>query len=75
MADERDFEMVSVQSSQLAAVGYDKESKTMRVEFQNGSLYEYSGVDEGVYANLISAPSAGSFFNGIKNRYPFQRLS
>lgn len=70
------FNMVSVSSSQLAAVGYNKDSQKLRVRFNNGSLYEYSDVPEGVDQEIISAASPGGAFNAtVKNVYSFERLS
>lgn len=51
-----------VASSNLASVGYDALSRTLEVEFINGSVYRYSGVPENVYRGLMSAPSHGSYF-------------
>jgi hypothetical protein len=55
-------EMTPVQSSNLAAVGYDAASQELTIEFQNGQTYIYDGVDEATYRALMSAPSLGSFF-------------
>ena len=52
-----------VTSSNLAAVGYDEATKTLEVEFKNGTIYEYYSVPMSVYAGLMSAPSAGKYFN------------
>ena len=67
--------MVPVSSSNLAAVGYDPPTETLRVEFLNGSLYEYKAVPQGVYDELMAAPSHGSYFNRfIRNSYAYERI-
>jgi hypothetical protein len=33
-----------VESSNIAAIGYESASATLEVEFMNGTLYEYYGV-------------------------------
>ncbi len=65
-----------VSSSNLRAVGYDPDTRTLEVEFLNGGLYSYSGVPASVYAGLMSASSHGSYFNvNIKKAsYPFKKL-
>lgn len=55
-------EMTPVQSSNLAAVGYDAATQELTIEFQSGQTYIYEGVDPGTYQALIYAPSLGSFF-------------
>lgn len=77
MADENDFNMQSVTSSQIAAVGYNEPRKQLRVEFANGSLYDYDGVDFSVFGEMMAAPSVGSFFHArIKNGgYAYQRVN
>jgi hypothetical protein len=77
MADETVFSMVPVVSSQIAAVGYDKDSQKLRVEFlKNGSLYQYDDVPEEVFNNLVAAPSVGGYFGtAVKGVYSYERLS
>lgn len=75
MADEDDFDMQPVASTQIDSVGYNEETKELRVSFQNGSLYSYSGVPRSIYDGLLTAPSVGQFFNySVKHGFPFRRL-
>lgn len=65
----------SVHSSDIRAIGYEPETKTLEVEFHSGGVYQYSGVPESVYRGLLQSASKGSYFhNHIKDRYPFRRL-
>lgn len=77
MAEENDFDMQPVTSSQIAEVGYDAEAKKLRVLFNHkGSLYEYSGVEQETFDALVGAASVGIYFNeNVKSRYPFVRIS
>jgi hypothetical protein len=69
------MERQPVSSSNLASVGYDPQSNTLEIEFQNGRVYRYHGVPEGLYEQLMSAPSLGSFFSQyIRNDYPTERV-
>lgn len=65
--------MNPVRSSHLKAVGYDEESRTMRVEFHNGT-YLYFDVPRTVYEGLLRAPSKGRFHAArIKYKYRYQK--
>jgi hypothetical protein len=64
-----------VTSSDLSSVGYDEESSTLEIEFKKGAIYQYSGVPEDEYQNLMGASSVGRYFNSnIKNRYSYIKL-
>lgn len=57
-------------SSHIAAVVYDIESLDLSVTFLNGSTYTYSNVPAGLFGELVSARSIGSFFSGnIRDRF------
>jgi hypothetical protein len=59
-----------VKSSTLRAVGYDPEKKILEVEFNNGGVYQYFGVDKDIYDRLSAAQSAGKFFSSeIRGKY------
>lgn len=64
-----------VQSSNVAAIGYDDASNTLEVEFNNGAVYQYFGVPANLYNLMMEAPSKGQFLNAnIKNAFPFSRV-
>ncbi|MDI3341821.1 MAG: KTSC domain-containing protein [Sphaerobacter sp.] len=67
----------AVESSVLRSVGYDRERETLEIEFQpGGRIYQYFGVPEEVYRELLAAPSLGQYFNEkIKGAYPYVRVS
>ncbi|HVN21930.1 MAG TPA: KTSC domain-containing protein, partial [Dongiaceae bacterium] len=70
------MQMVSVKSSNLAAIGYDLESKTLRVLFQEGRCYDYLGVSQKVYEQLMAAESKGHFFQDvIRERYSYEKVN
>lgn len=67
--------MQPVESSQIAAVGFDEESFTLDVEFKRGGLYRYFDVSPEVFDDLLKAGSVGSFFGKeIKGKYRFEKL-
>jgi hypothetical protein len=49
-------------SSNIAAIGYDAQSKTLAVRFTYGLTYHFRDVPPDVYALFRDAPSKGSFF-------------
>ena len=66
----------SVESSNLASVGYDVNSSILEVEFNNGGIYQYSNVPSRVYEGLMNADSHGSYFdkNVKKAGYSFRKI-
>ena len=65
-----------ISSSSIASAGYNKETKTLEIEFNSGAVYEYLDVDEDVFKSMKAADSAGKYFNmNIKNSYEFNKVS
>lgn len=56
------MEMKEVTSSNIAKVGHDDRS-TLRVQFKNGSVWDYADVDRDTYRSMVHAASIGSFFH------------
>lgn len=52
--------MVGVKSSAIAAAGFDPTTKTLSVQFKNGGVYHYHGVEQGAFDNLMKAKSFGT---------------
>lgn len=51
-----------VESNNLAAIGYDAESKTLQVDFKNGKRFQYPNVEPELFAEFQAAESVGKFF-------------
>lgn len=69
------MERISVNSSNLSAVGYEAESGVLEVEFLGGAVYRYSDVPESEYDALMGADSKGKYFSAnIKSKYAFVKL-
>ncbi len=62
---------VPLNSSAIAEASYDPETQEMDITFTNGPQeYTFYGVPETVFDGLISAPSAGRYYNSvIKGNY------
>lgn len=68
------MERKAVSSSNIAAIGYDSTTMVLEVEFNNGSIYEYYDVPEGIYLDFINAASVGSFLHSsIKGNFSYTR--
>jgi hypothetical protein len=65
-----------VSSSNLASVGYDPTTRTLEVEFHNGSIYQYFDVPAFIYSGLMSASSHGSYLDQYikKGGYSYQQI-
>jgi hypothetical protein len=59
------MEMQPVKSSNVKAVGYDEENKTLQVEFRSGGIYQYASVQPEMYADLLAAESVGRFVSQV----------
>lgn len=69
------MERTPVSSSNISAIGYDAENQVLEVEFNNGSVYSYSGVPSDEYHGFMDADSKGKYLHAnIKNRYSFMKL-
>ena len=65
----------TVDSSMINKYVYNFATKTLKVEFNGGSLYEYSNVESDLYDELCKSESTGKFFNEkIKNNYEHIQL-
>jgi len=69
------MERKSVESSNLASIGYDAENEILEVEFKHGGVYQYFDVPENVYDELMNADSHGVYFSAnIRNDYEYEKL-
>ena len=69
------MKMIPVTSSNIAAIGYDEDSQTLQVEFNNGSNYQYFDVTERVFNELRDAGSVGAYLaSNIKGVYRFSKV-
>ncbi|NLP58351.1 KTSC domain-containing protein [Lutibacter sp. B1] len=69
------MEREQVQSSNIAAIGYDTESQTLEVEFLNGGVYQYFDVPEYHHTGIMDADSKGQYLaQNIKGVYRYSKL-
>jgi hypothetical protein len=56
------MEMKRINAGKLRAIGYDQKERTLRVEFDDGSAIDYSGVGQEVWRRLSTSGSAWSYY-------------
>lgn len=67
-------DMHPVDSSAIAAVGYDAAARELYVRFIDGETYIYEAVPERVFDDLLEAESKGRFVNlHVKPAYDVRR--
>lgn len=75
MRREMNMERTPVQSGHLVSVGYGQSSRTLEVEFKDGSVYHYFKVPPEVYEGLMKASSKGKYLaNRVKDIYPYKKV-
>lgn len=69
------MEMISVSSSNVSAVGYDNDTSTLQIRFNDGSLYQYFDVPKPIYVGLLAADSVGKFMHqNVKGAFRYSRV-
>lgn len=65
-----------IDSSNVKAIAYVEDSRTLMVEFAHGGFYTYDGVERDHYVDLVHAESVGRYLNQvIKALYPYRKFS
>lgn len=68
-------EMKAVDSSNVEAIGYDPDARTLHVRFKGGGHYAYDGVSPTHHEDLICAKSIGSHvYNHIVGKFPGRKV-
>jgi hypothetical protein len=64
-----------IASSMINSWGYDPATELLEIEFQNGKIYQYSGVPEFIARGFELAASKGHYFQSkIDGRYSTSEL-
>lgn len=67
--------MVPLESEALVAAGYDAATRTLRLQFEHGGLYDYYDVPPRVYQGLLTDEHPWTTWGDhIKASYRFSRL-
>lgn len=66
---------IRVESSNIASIGFDEDSYTLEIEFNNGAIYQYFDVSFAVYDGLMEASSKGQYFaQHIKGHFRYVKV-
>ena len=69
-----EIQYVDVESSNIAAIGYNEDTKELYVRFSSGAVYIYQDVQEEVYQEFLDASSKGKYLNEhIKGVYQYAK--
>lgn len=64
-----------VDSSNLKSIGYDNGSQILEIEFPNGAVYQYYGVPQRIYVELMQAESHGKYFYAfVRDKFQYQQV-
>lgn len=67
--------MRRLRSRAVEAAGYDATSRTLRIHFRDGGLYDYFDVPANVFAGLTAAAHPWTQWGAhIKQAYSFRRV-
>jgi len=70
------MKMQALHSGRLRAAGYDRSQRRLRVELDDGTLLDYTGVGEELWRRLASASSAWSFYrDNIEEEFSARRAA
>lgn len=66
-----------VESSQVKAIGYDADTRTLAVQFRHGkgAIYHYPDVTPETHAAFVNAESIGNFFGKNIKALPFKKFA
>ncbi len=68
--------MSNIESSNIRALGYDKNTLTLRVQFKASTMcYDYKGVSRELFLDMMKNDSKGKFFWArIKNKFEYEKV-
>ena len=68
------MEWIEPQSSNVARFAYEESIQVLKVEFKNGTVYDYYDIPGNVFQGMRSAPSAGQYLaQNVKGRFRYAR--
>ena len=65
-----------VVSSNILAIAYDLDTRTLFIQFKDGDRYRYADVSVDVFDGLLFAKSVGKYFHAnIRGQYPTVKVN
>ncbi|MEY4730795.1 MAG: hypothetical protein RL020_1953 [Pseudomonadota bacterium] len=69
------MERKPVNAEKIKSVAYDEKTRTLEIEFRDGSVKQYANVSREIQRKMMSASSIGSFFaNNIEEEFTAKRI-
>lgn len=69
------MEWQKVTSSNIVAVGYDRNQRVLGIEFVSGGVYDYTGVPKETFDDFVKSGSLGKFFYAnIRDKFPTKKV-
>jgi hypothetical protein len=70
------MEMTRISAGKLRAIGYDAKARILRVELDDGSALEYSGIGEDLWRRFKGSGAQWSFYrDNIEEEFVPKRVS
>lgn len=70
------MDMKRISSGKLRAIGYESRQRTLRVEFDDGRVMDYTGVGDEIWRRLSGASSPWSYFrDNIEEEFAARRAA
>lgn len=70
------MEMKTISSGRLRAIGYDARIRVLRVQFDDGTTLEYSGVGQEIWHRLSTASSPWSIYrDNVEEEFTARRAA
>ena len=70
------MDMIKVNAGKLRSIGYDAKAHTLRVQLDDGSALEYSGIAESLWRRFQSSGAQWSFYrDNIEEEFTAKRIS
>lgn len=64
------MEMYPVNSTAIESIGYDAQTRRMKIKFIQGETYTFCNVPQSVFDNFLKASSKGTYYNDyIKDKF------
>ena len=65
----------TVTSSYINEIGYDEDTKELRVKFKNGAQWKYLDVPPAIHVSLLLSESTGKYFiKEVKNAFTARKV-
>lgn len=66
------MQMIRVSSKAINAIGYDPQTKVLKITFKKGKVYRFCHVPQSVFDGLTKTYSKGAYYNRhIKGKYRY----